>query len=95
MEEIKRLREMMKSYTAADEDFDSDMNHDIKKPSLAKYHKGSKRIHLPKNFEKILQNNNFYQFLQRENPVENIAMILSHYKNYLTYSILRKELRKL
>lgn len=36
MEEIKRLREMMKSYTAADEDFDSDMNHDIKKPSLAK-----------------------------------------------------------
>lgn len=63
MEEIKRLREMMKSYTAADEDFDSDMNHGIKKPSLAKYHEGSKRIHLPKNFEKILQNNNFYQLL--------------------------------
>ena len=90
MEEIKRLREMMKSYTAADEDFDSDMNHGIKKPSLAKYHEGSKRIHLPKNFEKILQTN----CLQRENPVENIAMILSHYKNYLTYSMLHKELRK-
>lgn len=63
MEEIKRLREMMKSYTAADEDFDSDMNHDVPKPPFVKYYEGSKRIPLPRNFEENLRKNNFYQLL--------------------------------
>lgn len=63
MEELKRLREMMKSYTAADEDFDSDMYHNVPQPSLVKYHEGSKRIPLPKNFDEIIKNNNFYKLL--------------------------------
>lgn len=92
MEEIKRLREMMKSYTSADEDFDSDMDHDVPKPALVKYYEGSKRISLPNNFEEILKNNNFYQLLtnrksRRKYNEDAITLIELSYLLYATQGV--------
>lgn len=92
MEEIKRLREMMKSYTPADEDFDSDMNHDVPKPALVKYHEGSKRISLSKNFEEIIHNNYFYEILtkrqsRRKYNKESISLQELSYLLYATQEV--------
>ena len=63
MEQIQKLREMMKSYTAQDEDFDCDMQHNLPKPALSKYYEGSKRLALPTDYKGVITNNNFFELL--------------------------------
>ena len=64
MEEIKRLREMMKSYTAADEDFITDQQEGKEQPPINKYFEGEKRISLTKDFSTVVKCNDFLSLLE-------------------------------
>lgn len=89
MEQILKLREMMKSYTAEDEDFDCDMQHNLPKPALTKYYEGSTRIQLPTNYEEVIQNNNFFELLttRKSHRTYSDTTINLNELSYLLYAI--------
>lgn len=64
MDDIKLLREMMKSYTAADEDFITDMHKRLPQPPTCKYYEGSERVSLPKEFKQVVKRSNFIELLE-------------------------------
>jgi SagB-type dehydrogenase family enzyme len=76
---IIELRELIKAYEDNDEDGPSDQSQGLPQPPLSKYLNGSKVIPLAKNFEKVVQNNNFIDLInsrtsKRKYTTETISL---------------------
>lgn len=89
MDDIKLLREMMKSYTAADEDFITDMHQQKPQPPQYKYYEGVERIKLSRNFKEVIKNNNFFELLEKRESRRKLtdAPLSFDEISYLLYTI--------
>jgi len=63
--DIINLREVMKGYTALEEDIASDQQQGLPQPSMDKAYISAKSITLPKGFEDVVINNSFFDIMNQ------------------------------
>ena len=70
---IMELREIMKAYTAMDEEFTTDQQAGFAQPPMDKGYVGAKQIALPKDYEKVIRNNNFLSVIESRSSRRNYS----------------------
>lgn len=69
--EIMELREVMKAYTALEEDVVSDQQQGLPQPPMDKAYVSAKSISLPKDFEDVVKKNNFLELMNQRTSRRN------------------------